>query len=137
MEHPPRESRLVGNAFTRARSQGLIESTDRHQRSRRPMNHTRPVLIWRSLCRCPHNAPCTPPTPKPRPRLPAAPARAAPRRARARPSARLGGDPGHPSRAGLWPTSQRSHTCLNRACSRSSATPSPRAHHDQHVRRWR
>lgn len=49
MEHPPRESRLVGNAFTRARAQGLIDSTDRHQRSRRPMNHTRPVLIWRSL----------------------------------------------------------------------------------------
>jgi hypothetical protein len=49
MEHPPRESRLVGHAFKRAESQGLIKSTGRHQRSRRLMNHTRPVLIWRSL----------------------------------------------------------------------------------------
>jgi hypothetical protein len=49
MEHPPRESRLVGHAFKRAGSQGLITSTGRHQRSRRGMNHTRPVLIWRSL----------------------------------------------------------------------------------------
>lgn len=49
MEHPPRESRLVGHAFKRAESQGLITSSGRHQRSRRGMNHTRPVLIWRSL----------------------------------------------------------------------------------------
>lgn len=49
MEHPPRESRLVGHALKRARAQRLIESTGRHQRSRRPMNHKRPVLIWRSL----------------------------------------------------------------------------------------
>ncbi len=49
MEYPPRESRLVGHALKRAQSQGLIDSTGRHQRSRRPMNHTRPVLVWRSL----------------------------------------------------------------------------------------
>jgi hypothetical protein len=49
MEHPPREARLVGHAFKRAQAQGLIDRTGRHQRSRRPMNHTRPVLIWRSL----------------------------------------------------------------------------------------
>jgi hypothetical protein len=49
MEHPPRESRLLGHAFKRAESQGLITSTGCHQRSRRGMNHTRPVLIWRSL----------------------------------------------------------------------------------------
>jgi hypothetical protein len=49
MEHPPRESRAVGHALKAAKAAGLIENTDRHQRSRRPMNHTRPVLIWHSL----------------------------------------------------------------------------------------
>jgi hypothetical protein len=49
IEYPPRESRLVGHAFKSAQAQGLIESTGRHERSRRAMNHTRPVLVWRSL----------------------------------------------------------------------------------------
>lgn len=49
IEHPPRESRLVGHAFKRAQAQGLIQATERYQRSRRAMNHTRRILIWRSL----------------------------------------------------------------------------------------
>lgn len=46
---PPRESRMIGNAFVRAQSNGLIETTDDHVPSTRPENHGRPVRVWRSL----------------------------------------------------------------------------------------
>lgn len=46
---PPREPRMVGNAMARAQRAGHIEPTDRDQQSQRPINHGRPVRIWRSL----------------------------------------------------------------------------------------
>ena len=46
---PPRESRMIGNALTRARAKGLIERTDKHRPSTRPENHSRPVRVWKSL----------------------------------------------------------------------------------------
>jgi hypothetical protein len=49
VEQPPREPRMIGNAMRRAQSAGLIEPTDEHRRSQRQLNHTRPVLVWRSL----------------------------------------------------------------------------------------
>jgi hypothetical protein len=49
VEQPPREPRMIGNALRRAQSAGLIEPTDEHRRSQRQLNHTRPVLVWRSL----------------------------------------------------------------------------------------
>lgn len=51
VEQPPRESRLIGNAMLRAQSVGLIEATDQHRRSKRSMNHHRPIRVWRSLDR--------------------------------------------------------------------------------------
>lgn len=43
---PPRESRMIGNALTRAGSAGLIEPTDEHRPSKRPENHSRPIRVW-------------------------------------------------------------------------------------------
>jgi hypothetical protein len=45
----PRESRMIGNAFTRARAAGVIEPTHDHRPSGRKENHGRPVRVWRSL----------------------------------------------------------------------------------------
>jgi hypothetical protein len=46
---PPRESRMIGNALSWARSVGLFERTDEHRPSTRSENHSRPVRVWRSL----------------------------------------------------------------------------------------
>jgi hypothetical protein len=46
---PPRESRMIGALMAAGRRNGLVEPTDRHQRSTRALNHRRPVLVWRSL----------------------------------------------------------------------------------------
>lgn len=46
---PPRESRMIGNVFSRARNAGALEPTSRHTPSVRPENHGRPVRVWRSL----------------------------------------------------------------------------------------
>jgi hypothetical protein len=46
---PPRESRMIGNALSRANSLGLIEPTGEHRPSRRAENHSRPVRVWRSV----------------------------------------------------------------------------------------
>jgi hypothetical protein len=45
---PPRESRMIGNALSRAQSLGMIETTERHVTSVRPENHGRRILVWRS-----------------------------------------------------------------------------------------
>lgn len=46
----PRESRMMGNAFTRARDLGVIETTGTHRASQRTSeNHSRPIQIWRSV----------------------------------------------------------------------------------------
>ena len=50
IEMPPRESRMIGNALSRARALGLIEPTEAHRPSTRRQNHSRPVRVWRSLC---------------------------------------------------------------------------------------
>lgn len=50
LEMPPRQSKMIGNALKRAQQAGLIEPTGEHRRSeRRTENHSRPVLVWRSL----------------------------------------------------------------------------------------
>lgn len=49
LQMPPRESRTIGNAFTRARSAGVIAPTSEHRRSGRKENHGRHVRIWCSL----------------------------------------------------------------------------------------
>ena len=49
LEKPPRESRMIGNALSRARSGGLIAPTKEHRRSTRRENHGRPVRVWASL----------------------------------------------------------------------------------------
>ena len=48
-EHPPREPRMVGNLFARAKGEGLMAPTDEHQPSTRLINHGRPIRVWRSL----------------------------------------------------------------------------------------
>lgn len=48
-EHPPREPRMVGNLFARAKALGLMAPTDITRPSVRPINHGRPVRVWRSL----------------------------------------------------------------------------------------
>lgn len=47
--HPPREPRMVGNLFARAKGAGLMQATDEHRPSERQINHGRPVRVWRSL----------------------------------------------------------------------------------------
>jgi hypothetical protein len=49
LEKPPRESRMIGNALSRARSCRLIAPTKEHRRSTRRENHGRPVRVWASL----------------------------------------------------------------------------------------
>jgi hypothetical protein len=49
LEKPPRESRMIGNALSRARAGGLIAPTHEHRRSTRKENHGRPVRVWASL----------------------------------------------------------------------------------------
>jgi hypothetical protein len=49
LQMPPRESRMIGNAFTRARSAGVIAPSGEHRPSGRKENHGRPVRVWRSL----------------------------------------------------------------------------------------
>jgi hypothetical protein len=49
LEKPPRESRMIGNALSRARSRGLIAPTSKHRPSGRKENHGRQVRIWSSL----------------------------------------------------------------------------------------
>lgn len=49
LQMPPRESRMIGNALSRANSLGLIEPTGEHRPSRRTENHSRPVRVWRSV----------------------------------------------------------------------------------------
>ncbi len=49
LEKPPRESRMIGNAFTRARAAGVIAPTHDHRPSGRKENHGRPVRVWCSL----------------------------------------------------------------------------------------
>lgn len=46
---PPRESKMIGNALSRAKQAGVIASTGEHRQSTRKQNHGRPILIWRSL----------------------------------------------------------------------------------------
>jgi len=45
----PRESRMMGNALSRAQHAKVIARTKQHRPSRRKENHGRPILIWRSL----------------------------------------------------------------------------------------
>ncbi len=49
IEMPPRQSRMIGNALTRAARTGAIEKTEEHRPSVRQENHSRPVRVWRSL----------------------------------------------------------------------------------------
>jgi hypothetical protein len=48
LDYVPHESRMIGNALSRARSAGVIAPTTKHRRSRRKENHGRPVRVWRS-----------------------------------------------------------------------------------------
>jgi hypothetical protein len=49
LKSDPRESRMIGNALSRARSAGVIAPTHEHRPSGRKENHSRPVRVWRSL----------------------------------------------------------------------------------------
>lgn len=46
---PPRQSKMIGNALSKAKAAGVIAPTGEHRRSTRAQNHGRPILIWRSL----------------------------------------------------------------------------------------
>jgi hypothetical protein len=46
---PPRQSRMIGNALSKAKAAGVIAPTGQHRPSTRGLNHGRPILIWRSL----------------------------------------------------------------------------------------
>jgi hypothetical protein len=48
LEYAPHESRMIGNALSRARSAGVIAPTSKHRRSQQAENHGRPVRVWRS-----------------------------------------------------------------------------------------
>lgn len=45
----PNDSRMMGNAFTRAQQARVVARTSSHQPSRRKENHGREILIWQSL----------------------------------------------------------------------------------------
>lgn len=47
LEQPPAEARQIGQLLKAAVQ--WIEPTDEHQPSKRPINHGRPVRVWRSL----------------------------------------------------------------------------------------
>lgn len=49
VEYPPRESRMIGNALSRAKSAGWVETTPDHVNSIRAANHERLIRVWRSL----------------------------------------------------------------------------------------
>jgi hypothetical protein len=49
LQSDPRESRMIGNALSSARSVGVIAPTHDHRPSGRRENHGRPVRVWRSL----------------------------------------------------------------------------------------
>jgi hypothetical protein len=46
---PPRQSKMIGNALSKAKAAGIIASTGQHIPSKRGQNHGRPILVWRSL----------------------------------------------------------------------------------------
>jgi hypothetical protein len=46
---PPRQSKMIGNALSKAKAAGVIAPTGQHRASKRGQNHGRPILIWRSL----------------------------------------------------------------------------------------
>lgn len=47
--HPPREARMIGNAMSRAKAEGLMVPTDDTIPSTKKINHGRPIRVWRSL----------------------------------------------------------------------------------------
>jgi hypothetical protein len=52
LKMPPRTPLLMSRLMVAAATEGLIEKTERHRRSRRPINGGRTVRVWRSLvCR--------------------------------------------------------------------------------------
>jgi hypothetical protein len=50
---PPRRPHLMSRLMVRAKALGLIEMTDAHERSLRPINGGRTVRVWRSLTYAP------------------------------------------------------------------------------------
>tara|TARA_Y100001970_G_scaffold23735_2_gene27954 strand:- start:1328 stop:1702 length:375 start_codon:yes stop_codon:yes gene_type:complete len=47
VETTPNEPRAMGAVMTRAKKEGLVSSTGKYIKSRRPECHARPVMIWR------------------------------------------------------------------------------------------
>jgi hypothetical protein len=47
-EKPPADSRRMGSVIKRAEAENIIISTFAFRRSRRSINHGRPVRLWRS-----------------------------------------------------------------------------------------
>jgi hypothetical protein len=49
VETAPSESKMMGNALTRARELKIITRTNEYRRSVRRQNHGRQILVWQSL----------------------------------------------------------------------------------------
>tara|TARA_R100001163_G_C5056696_1_gene193148 strand:- start:584 stop:952 length:369 start_codon:yes stop_codon:yes gene_type:complete len=49
VETTPNEPRAMGAVMTRAKKEGLVSSTGKYIKSRRPECHARPVMIWRRV----------------------------------------------------------------------------------------
>ena len=49
VETTPNEPRAMGAVMTRAKKEGLVSSTGKYIKSRRPECHARPVMIWRRI----------------------------------------------------------------------------------------
>ena len=49
VETVPNEQRAMGAVMTKARKLGVVESTGRYIKSRRPECHARPVMVWRRV----------------------------------------------------------------------------------------
>ena len=49
VETTPNEPRAMGAVMTRAKKEGLVSSTSKYIKSRRPECHARPVMIWRRV----------------------------------------------------------------------------------------
>ena len=49
VEATPNEPRAMGAVMTRAKKEGLVSSTGKYIKSRRPECHARPVMIWRRV----------------------------------------------------------------------------------------
>ena len=46
---PPREPRQLGALMRACQRRGLIEPTEEHRPSNRPINNRRPLRVWRSV----------------------------------------------------------------------------------------